>query len=248
MTARFAAAPGGVVGIYTNLMTRRSVLEIVRAAKQHRWTVILGGPESANYIAEYLGAGADVIVIGEGELTLTELLPALPRAGAHRLHDVPGIAFRDEAGAIVRTAPRTREVPDLDSLPLPDREAIDHRLYLDAWKTHHGASSINLITARGCPYRCNWCSHAVYGYSHRRRSPGQRRRRDAVDRRSLRSRPGLVRRRRVHDQPSLARQLRRGAQAPRHSSAVRNHHARRSPAERDAPPSCCASSAAIASG
>jgi radical SAM superfamily enzyme YgiQ (UPF0313 family) len=33
------------------------------------------------------------------------------------------------------------------------------------------ASSVNLITARGCPYRCNWCSHAVYGFSHRRRSP-----------------------------------------------------------------------------
>ena len=63
------------------------------------------------------------------------------------------------------------KIADLDSLPLPDREAIDHQLYLDAWKTHHGASSINLITARGCPYRCNWCSHAVYGYSHRRRSP-----------------------------------------------------------------------------
>ena len=54
---------------------------------------------------------------------------------------------------------------------MPDREAIDHQLYLDAWKTHHGASSINLITARGCPYRCNWCSHAVYGFTHRRRSP-----------------------------------------------------------------------------
>ena len=81
LAARFAAAPGGVVGIYTNLMTRRSVLEIVRAAKQHRWTVILGGPESANYIAEYLGAGADVIVTGEGEVTLTELLPATAAPG-----------------------------------------------------------------------------------------------------------------------------------------------------------------------
>ncbi len=86
LAARFAASPGGVVGIYTNLMTRRPVLEIVRAAKQHRWTVILGGPESANYIAEYLGAGADIIVIGEGEVTLSELLRALPRQGAHRLH------------------------------------------------------------------------------------------------------------------------------------------------------------------
>jgi radical SAM superfamily enzyme YgiQ (UPF0313 family) len=166
---KFAAAPGGVAGIYTNLMTRRNVLRIVRAAKLHRWTVILGGPEGANYIAEYLGAGADIVVTGEGEMTLMELLTALPRQGAHRLHEVSGLAFRDESGAIVHTPARLR-VPDIDSLPFPDREAIDHGLYLDAWKTHHGASSINLITARGCAYRCNWCSHAVYGHSHRRRS------------------------------------------------------------------------------
>src|SRR6185436_15177413 len=170
LNERLAATPGGVLGLYTNLMTRRSVLEIVRAARRHRWTVVLGGPESANYTAEYLGAGADVIVVGEGELTMTELLGALARHGAHRLHHVAGIAFRDEVGAIVRTHDRAK-VPDLDTLPWPDREAIDHQLYLDAWKTHHGASSINLITARGCPYRCNWCSHAVYGFTHRRRSP-----------------------------------------------------------------------------
>jgi radical SAM superfamily enzyme YgiQ (UPF0313 family) len=169
LVERFAAG-AGVVGIYTTLMTRRSVLEIVVAAKQHAWRVVLGGPESANYTAEYLEAGADAIVVGEGELTVAELLPALARLGPNRLHDVPGIAFRDEAGEVVRTRERAK-LKDLDSLPLPDREAIDHELYLDAWKKHHGASSINLITARGCPYRCNWCSHAVYGYTHRRRSP-----------------------------------------------------------------------------
>jgi anaerobic magnesium-protoporphyrin IX monomethyl ester cyclase len=170
LATRFAASPGGVVGIYTNLMTRRSVLELVRSARQHDWTVILGGPEGANYPEEYLAAGADVVVIGEGELTLSHLLEALPGSGRHRLHQVHGIVFRDESGALVRTAERAK-IPDLDSLPWPDREAIDHQLYLDAWKTHHGASSINLITARGCPYRCNWCSHAVYGFTHRRRSP-----------------------------------------------------------------------------
>jgi radical SAM superfamily enzyme YgiQ (UPF0313 family) len=169
LTARLAQG-AGTVGVYTNLMTRRSVLEIVDAAKRHGWTVILGGPESANYVDEYLASGADVVVIGEGELTAAELLPALARGGPHRLHAVAGIAFRDETGAVVRTDERLK-AKDLDSLPFPDREAIDHRLYLDAWKTHHGASSINLITARGCPYRCNWCSHAVYGFTHRRRSP-----------------------------------------------------------------------------
>src|SRR6187549_1072837 len=56
LAQRFALAPGGVLGIYTNLMTRRNVLRIIEAAKRHRWTVILGGPESANYVIEYLGA------------------------------------------------------------------------------------------------------------------------------------------------------------------------------------------------
>ena len=163
-------SPGGVLGIYTNLITRRAVLEIIAAARDARWTVILGGPESANYPDEYLAAGADVIVVGEGEAALAELLPALATTGRHRLSGVKGIFFKDDAGLTVRTADRPK-IPNLDTLPFPDREAIDHQRYLDVWRQHHGASSINLITARGCPYRCTWCSHAVYGYSHRRRSP-----------------------------------------------------------------------------
>jgi len=164
--------PGGTLGIYTNLITRRTVLAIVSAAREFGWKVILGGPESANYCAEYLAAGADVIVLGEGELTLEELIPVLVSGDLARLAAVNGIVFRDASGQLVRTNARA-QVHDLDSLPFPDREAIDHERYLDAWRTHHGASSINLITARGCPYRCNWCSHAVYGYTHRRRSPAR---------------------------------------------------------------------------
>jgi radical SAM superfamily enzyme YgiQ (UPF0313 family) len=170
LCAKFREAPRGIVGIYTNLVTRRSVLEIVHAARQHDWTVVLGGPESANYPAEYLRAGADVVVIGEGESTLGELMVALPVLGPRRLEQVRGIVFRNESGELVHTPDRPK-IPDLDTLPLPDRQAIDHGRYLEVWRRHHGASSINLITARGCPYRCRWCSHAVYGYSHRRRSP-----------------------------------------------------------------------------
>jgi anaerobic magnesium-protoporphyrin IX monomethyl ester cyclase len=163
-------SPHGLVGIYTNLITRKVVLDIIRVAKHSDWTVVLGGPESANYPAEYLAAGADVVVIGEGEATLAELVAALPSMGARRLQHVRGIYFKNEAGEVVQTPDRPK-IRDLDALPLPDREAIDHDKYLDVWRRHHGASSINLITARGCPYRCRWCSHAVYGFSHRRRSP-----------------------------------------------------------------------------
>lgn len=170
LDGKLRASRNGVLGIYTNLITRRSVLEIIRIAKQSDWTVILGGPESANYPTEYLRAGADAIVIGEGEATLTEILSTVHRTGARRLHGVPGVVFKDESDAIVHTPARSK-VPDLDTLPFPDREAIDHTRYLNAWRQHHGLGSINLITARGCPYRCTWCSHAVYGYSHRRRSP-----------------------------------------------------------------------------
>ncbi|HEY2683240.1 MAG TPA: radical SAM protein [Steroidobacteraceae bacterium] len=158
----------GTVGIYTNLMTRRPVLEMIGAAKRFGWTVVLGGPESANYPEEYLARGADVVVIGEGESTMADLLPALAKGGPHRLHGVAGCIFRDEQGTVVRCAERP-QIADLDSLPWPDRERIDQARYVDVWRRYHGMGSVNMITARGCAYKCNWCSHAVFGYSHRRR-------------------------------------------------------------------------------
>ena len=159
----------GVIGIYTNLMTRRPVLDIVAEAKAQGWTVVLGGPESANYPAEYLAAGTDVVVVGEGETTMEELLPALAAQGPHKLHGVAGTVFRDENGTVVTNAEREK-IPNLDSIPWPDRGQIDQARYVDVWREKHGMGSVNLITARGCPYKCNWCSHAVFGYTHRRRS------------------------------------------------------------------------------
>jgi len=166
---RLARESGGVLGIYTNLITRGNVLAITAEAKRHGWTVVLGGPESANYTEQYLAHGADVVVVGEGEEALAELLPALARGGPQRLHGIAGTSFRDENGQVVGNPPRP-QIPDLDSLPWPDRERIDLPRYVDTWRTHHGMGSVNLITARGCPYKCKWCSHAVFGYSYRRRS------------------------------------------------------------------------------
>lgn len=158
-----------VVGIYTNLMTKLNVIPMIQFCKAIGATVVLGGPEPPHYADQFLDAGADVIVIGEGEQTLEELLLALGNNDANRLHDVSGVVFRDEDGKTVRNPTRTH-LKQLDDLPFPDREAIDLHRYLDTWKTHHGASSISLITARGCPYTCKWCSHSVYGNTHRRRS------------------------------------------------------------------------------
>jgi len=168
------ATPPAILGVYANLMTRPSVLEILKVAKQAGWQVLVGGPEPGAYTAEYLDAGADVVVIGEGELTVEELLPALRaiRAGscapAQALEGICGIAFRGEDGALRRTPPR-RQIPDLDAQPWPEREAVDVDRYVKVWREHHGMGSVSLITARGCPYRCRWCSHEVFGKTHRRR-------------------------------------------------------------------------------
>lgn len=159
-----------VVGIYCNMMTRPNVLGMVRVCNTYGATVIAGGPDPANYPENYLAHGVAVVVVGEGELTLEELLPHLARHGVRQLEQVQGVVYRDEHGQIVRTAPRPH-IEDLSAQPFPDRAAIDIDRYLATWRAHHGQGAVSLITARGCPYRCNWCSHAVYGYSHRRRSP-----------------------------------------------------------------------------
>ncbi|HET6317288.1 MAG TPA: radical SAM protein, partial [Chloroflexota bacterium] len=155
-----------VVGIYSNLMTRGAALHAARVAKEVGSFVVLGGPDPANYLDEYLSRGADVVVIGEGEVTLEELLTR----GTADLSQVHGIAYRDANGSIVRTEPRAM-IADLDAQPFPDRAAIDQHAYVRVWREHHGQGSVSLITARGCPFTCTWCSHAVFGYSHRRRSP-----------------------------------------------------------------------------
>lgn len=160
-----------VVGLYVNLMTKFNVLKMMPMCRAVGAQVILGGPEPANYAEEYLARGANVIVVGEGELTMEDLLT---RQFAHQrssLAEVPGIVFCDEAGTIVHSPPRPY-LPNLDVLPFPDRAAIDMRRYVETWRTYHGAGSVSLICARGCPFHCQWCSHAVYGHSHRRRSPG----------------------------------------------------------------------------
>src|SRR5687768_4535693 len=69
LDARLDAGPAALA-VYTHLSTRGAVLGILASARARGWTVVVGGPESANYPAEYLQRGADVVVIGEGEETM----------------------------------------------------------------------------------------------------------------------------------------------------------------------------------
>jgi anaerobic magnesium-protoporphyrin IX monomethyl ester cyclase len=159
-----------VVGLYVNLMTKTTVLRMAAECRRQGALVVMGGPEPAPSAERYLEHGADVVVVGEGEITLEELLPALVKAPGRRdWSKIAGLVYRDETGALVRTSPRAL-IRDLDAQPWPDRDAIDIGLYLDAWRNRHGRGSVSLITARGCPYTCRWCSRSVFGETHRRRS------------------------------------------------------------------------------
>jgi anaerobic magnesium-protoporphyrin IX monomethyl ester cyclase len=160
--------PPGAIGVYANLMTRTNALAIIQAAREAGWIVIVGGPEPANYPEQYLAAGASVVVAGEGELALEKLMRC--NCQRNRWHAIEGLIYRGDDGRITRTEP-TVLIKDLDAQPWPDRERIDMGRYLETWRVFHGKGSVSLITARGCPYKCNWCSHSVYGMTHRRRSP-----------------------------------------------------------------------------
>jgi anaerobic magnesium-protoporphyrin IX monomethyl ester cyclase len=158
----------GTLGIYGNLMTRPNVLSVASRAHSAGWRVVLGGPEPANYAEEYLAAGADLIVAGEGEKSLEQLMEA--GFDPARWPSIKGLIFRAPSGEVVRTGAADL-IRSLDAQPWPDRERVDISRYLQTWRDFHGSGSLSVITARGCPYRCNWCSHSVYGMTHRRRSP-----------------------------------------------------------------------------
>jgi anaerobic magnesium-protoporphyrin IX monomethyl ester cyclase len=162
-------AKPSVLGIYANLMTRANVVEILGVAREAGWKTIVGGPEPGAYTQEYLSAGADFVVTGEGEMTMEELLQAF-RCNETDFTKITGLSWLDENGTLLQNPPRG-QIADLDRQPWPARDAIEIERYVETWRTHHGTGSINFLTARGCPFRCNWCSHQVYGQSHRRRDP-----------------------------------------------------------------------------
>ena len=158
-----------IVGLYANIITRENVFRLAKIAKASGVEfVLVGGPDASEWCERYFANGVDVIGTNEGEITLEELIPWLQKNGMAGLEEVRGIIFQKD-GRVHRTPPRPA-ITDLDSLPWPDRDVLQLEEYFNAWKSHHGESSVSLITARGCPFHCAWCSSEVFGHTHRQRS------------------------------------------------------------------------------
>jgi radical SAM superfamily enzyme YgiQ (UPF0313 family) len=131
---------------------RALALEMAHAARERGISALINSSDATDNPGVYLSGGFDVVIQGELEDALVEICAAgrpWPRG-----------TFRNPA-----------LISDLDRLPLPTWDLIDLEPYRRAWKQAHGYFSMNLVSSRGCPYRCNWCAKPIYGSSYRYHSP-----------------------------------------------------------------------------
>ena len=168
---RIEAEDPRVVGLYGHTVTRPAATGIVQRLVEQGRRVIAGGPDPAQYLDVYFDMGVEVVVLGEGERTISALLDHLEanqwRWNPTTLARIDGIAWRQD-GVVHKSAPRALIRP-ISSIPWPARERRDLDRYFSAWRERHGETALSMVTSRGCPYHCTWCSKQVYGDTYRRR-------------------------------------------------------------------------------
>jgi len=146
----------------------QEALEVARIIKEwdHKKVVVMGGchvscdPESV-----LKSQWVDYVVLGEGEIRFTYLLKQIEKGMGGHLKEVDGIGFKENGE--IRIYPLSTFVEDIESFPFPARELLDLNRYRIGRKR-----STMIITSRGCPHGCAYCStHLVMGASFRFRSP-----------------------------------------------------------------------------
>jgi anaerobic magnesium-protoporphyrin IX monomethyl ester cyclase len=154
----------GATCVTLNYPIARRMLKVCKAFDPHIFTVI-GGPHVTFAPEETLlrSPWIDAIVVGEGEKTLFELVKTLEED--KDIHYVSGIAFAN-GGMVVKTPTQVR-IENLDRLPLPARELLPMARYRAL------GTPCTVITSRGCPFSCIFCSgRRMFGPKVRFRSPG----------------------------------------------------------------------------
>ena len=150
------------------LRMRQAALSMIRMARHRGCTVVVAGSDATDHAQTYIDAGADYVLIGEGEETLGELLDVILRKQPIGLASIPGLAFKQDGDVV--TNPRRPDIKDLDALPFPAWDLVDINRYRAIWYQHHGYYSMNVATSRGCPYHCNWCAKPIWGQRYHVRS------------------------------------------------------------------------------
>jgi len=167
---QFAPDAVGITANTTQIMAAWRDAELVKSICDA--AVVLGGPHPTTLPEESVAKpGVDVVVRSEGEVTWLELLTALDRLSAQDpasrspitsiLQPIAGITYRDEHGAPVSTPDRP-PIPaeELDKMPYPAWHLFSLDLYTNLQPTvdHVEGRSLPILTSRGCPYRCSYCS------------------------------------------------------------------------------------------
>ena len=132
---------------------QRAMAEMARASGLQ---VISSGPDVSDHPETYL-ADADAVVVGD---PVDAIVAWIGGEDA-----VPGVHGLRGAGG------RAPLIRDLDRLPDPDWASIDLQPYARMWREAHGYWEAVVSTARGCPYRCNWCAKPTWGRSYSVRAP-----------------------------------------------------------------------------
>lgn len=147
---------------------REAAFEMCRLAGMRGCKVIVSSSDATDHYEKYLDAGADFVIIGEAELTLLELINYL-KNGEVDFSQIPGLIFR-ENGQIIKNSSRP-VLKELDRLPLPAWDLINIDEYRESWLKNAGYFSLNVVTTRGCPFKCNWCAKPIYGNRYNSHSP-----------------------------------------------------------------------------
>lgn len=134
--------------------------------------VVAGGAyPSSNYLEVMANNTTDYVLLGEGEQSFSELANALNEGKGRETVD--GLVYRDSSGDI-RINPKTRPIYDLDKLKFPLTRYLSMEKYFNINHAHFDtrtARATHMITSRGCPNDCIFCTiHDVWGYKYRARS------------------------------------------------------------------------------
>ena len=155
-------ASADLVGISTITSTAPRAYAIADRARAAGVPVIMGGPH-VTYLADEALEHADFVVRGEGEEALEAFIDARESGGD--LSGVPNLSYRDRDGRIVHNPMGPRSA-DLDRIPFPDFTLLKP----DA-PGRRRLSSIPVLTSRGCPFDCSFCSvTGMFGRKYRFRS------------------------------------------------------------------------------
>ena len=138
---------------------REAAFEMIQIAKNYECKVVVCSSDATDHYSDYLKFGADFIIQGEGEETLKELSDCVINKKSYT--NVLGIVYKNDSDVIVN--PKRQVIKALDTLPLPAWDLIDIEAYKAIWTSGNNKFTLNMVTTRGCPFKCNWCAKPIYG-------------------------------------------------------------------------------------